>query len=145
MIDTKTAPYAALLLRVSLGIILIAHSLYLKIFVFTMAGTVGFFESLGLPGFAAYVTLVVEAVAGIALIIGFQTRLAALAVIPVLLGATWAHLGAGWLFSNEGGGWEYPLFLVVAAGVQVLLGDGAYAVSKSRTLDGNDKAFHGAA
>lgn len=135
MIDPKTAPYGALLLRVSLGVMLIAHSLYLKVFVFTLPGTAQFFESLGLSGFAAYATFAVEAIAGIMLVVGFQTRLAALAVVPVLLGATWAHFGAGWLFSNEGGGWEYPLFLVMAAIVQVLLGDGAHAVSKSKSLD----------
>ncbi len=135
MIDTKTAPYAALLLRVSLGVMFIAHSLYLKVFVFTMPGTVQFFESLGLPGFSAYLVLVTEAVGGIALILGVQTRLVAVALIPVLAGAMWAHAGNGWLFSAQGGGWEYPAFLIAAAGVQVLLGDGALALSKSPEVD----------
>lgn len=128
MIDSRTAPYAALVLRVALGVMFLAHSLYLKVFVFTVPGTVGFFESLGLPAAAAYLTLLAEIGGGIALILGFQTRLVALAVIPVLLGATWVHAGNGWVFSNQGGGWEYPLFLVVAAAVQALLGSGAYAV-----------------
>jgi len=128
MIDTKTAPYAALLLRVSLGVMFLAHSLYLKVFVFTVPGTVGFFESLGLPAIAAYLTILAEIGGGIALILGFQTRLVALAVIPVLLGATWVHSGNGWVFSAQGGGWEYPLFLAIAALVQALLGSGAYAV-----------------
>lgn len=128
MIDSKTAPYAALLLRVSLGVMFLAHSLYLKVIVFSVPGTVGFFESLGLPAIAAYLTLLAEIGGGIALILGFQTRLVALAVIPVLLGATWVHAGNGWVFSAQGGGWEYPLFLTVAALVQALLGSGAYAV-----------------
>jgi putative oxidoreductase len=51
-----------------------------------------------------------------------------LALIPILLGATWTHAGNGWLFSAEGGGWEYPLFLSVTAAVQALLGDGAFAL-----------------
>src|SRR3546814_15966421 len=106
----------------------LVHSLYLKVFVFTVAGTVGFFESLGLPGLFAYLTILAEIGGGIALILGFQTRLATLALIPVLLGATWVHSGNGWLFTAEGGGWEYPLFLTVAALVQALLGSGAYAV-----------------
>ncbi|GAB4360063.1 MAG: DoxX family protein [Kiloniellaceae bacterium] len=134
MIDSKTAPYAALLLRVSLGVMFLAHSLYLKVFVFTVPGTVGFFESLGLPAIAAYLTILAEIAGGIALILGFQTRLVALAVIPVLLGATWVHAGNGWVFSNQGGGWEYPLFLVVAALVQALLGSGAYAVKSPAFL-----------
>ncbi len=128
MIDNRTAPYAALVLRVALGVMFLAHSLYLKIFVFTVAGTVGFFESLGLPGLFAYLTILAEIGGGIALILGFQTRLVAVALIPVLLGATWVHAGNGWLFTAEGGGWEYPLFLTAATVVQALLGSGAYAV-----------------
>ena len=128
MIDNRTAPYAALVLRVALGVMFLAHSLYLKVFVFTVPGTVGFFESLGLPALIAYLTILAETGGGIALILGFQTRLVALALIPVLLGATWVHAGNGWLFTAQGGGWEYPLFLTVAALVQALLGSGAYAV-----------------
>ena len=128
MIDTKTAPYAALVLRVALGIMFLAHSLYLKVFVFTVAGTVGFFESLGLPGAFAYLTILAEIGGGLALILGFQTRLVAIALLPVLLGATWVHSGNGWVFSAEGGGWEYPVFLILATVVQALLGSGAYAV-----------------
>ena len=128
MIDSKTAPYAALILRVALGVMFLAHSLYLKVFVFTVAGTVGFFESLGLPGAFAYLTILAEIGGGLALILGFQTRLVALALLPVLLGATWVHAGNGWVFSAEGGGWEYPVFLAVATVVQALLGSGAYAV-----------------
>lgn len=128
MIDSKTAPYAALVLRVALGVMFLAHSLYLKVFVFTVAGTVGFFESLGLPGAFAYLTILAEIAGGLALILGFQTRLVAIALLPVLLGATWVHSGNGWVFSAEGGGWEYPVFLIVATVVQALLGSGAYAV-----------------
>ncbi|WP_299397829.1 DoxX family protein [Pelagibius sp.] len=128
MIDTRTAPYAALTLRVALGVMFLAHSLYLKVFVFTVPGTVGFFESLGLPAIAAYLTIFAEIAGGIALILGIQTRLVSLALLPVLLGATWVHAGNGWLFSAEGGGWEYPVFLAAAAVVQALLGDGAHAM-----------------
>lgn len=119
---------AALLLRVSLGALALAHGL-MKVLVFTLPGTVAFFESLGLPGILAYGVIAVEILAGLALITGFRTRWAALAMIPVLLGASWVHAGNGWLFSTEGGGWEFPVFWAVALVVQVLLGDGAYALS----------------
>ena len=135
MIDHKTAPYAALLLRVSLGVMSIAHSLYLKVFVFTVPGTVQFFASLGLPAAAAYATIAAEILGGLALILGVQTRVAALALVPVLAGALWVHAGNGWVFSAQGGGWEYPLFLIVAALVQALVGDGAFALRKSPSLD----------
>jgi putative oxidoreductase len=52
MIDQQTAPYAALLLRVSLGVMFIAHGLLLKVFTYTVAGTAGYFESIGYPGFS---------------------------------------------------------------------------------------------
>lgn len=119
----------ALILRLSLGVILLAHSVYLKGMVFTLTGTAQYFSSIGLPGFLAYVVFAIEAVAGIALLVGYHSRWASLAVIPVLIGATWAHVGNGWLFSNANGGWEYPLLLVVLAVVQATLGDGKYALA----------------
>ena len=127
MNDTQYAPFAATLLRVSLGVLALAHGL-LKILVFTPAGTVGFFASLGLPAFLAYATIGVEVIGGIALIAGVFTRYVSLAMVPVLLGATFVHSGAGWLFSNEGGGWEFPAFWTAALIVQALLGDGAFAL-----------------
>ena len=124
--DQLTANGTALL-RVTLGVAALAHGL-LKVFVFTLPGTVAFFESLGLPGFLAYVTALVEIVGGLALIAGFQTRPVSVAMIPILLGAFWAHSGNGWVFSNAGGGWEYPLFWAFALAAQAMLGNGAYAV-----------------
>ena len=109
MNNTALTPYAATLLRVSLGVLALAHGL-LKILVFTPAGTVGFFASLGLPAVLAYATIGIEVIGGIALIAGVFTRYVALAMVPVLLGATFVHSGSGWLFSNEGGGWKFPAF-----------------------------------
>jgi len=121
------------ILRVSLGIVLIAHSLYLKLVVFTLPGTADFFASIGLPGALAYLVFAIEAVSGIALIVGFKTRCFAAAAVPVLLGATWAHWSSGWLFTNTGGGWEYPLFLTLSAVVLFFVGDGAYALKSQNT------------
>ncbi len=141
MIDDKLAPYGALVLRVSLGVMLIVHSLYLKLVVFTLPGTVKFFESLGLPGFGAHLTILVEAVAGAMLILGVRTRYAALAVLPVLLGASWVHWKNGWLFTNAGGGWEYPVFLAAAALSQALLGDGAYGLRTGAVAIRSTRSF----
>ena len=127
MIDPRTAPYAALLLRLALGTMFVAHAL-LKVFVFTLPGTVQFFESLGLPAALAYATVAAELIGGALLILGIGTRWVAVALIPFLLGATWVHLGNGWLFSAPKGGWEYPVFLTIATAVQALLGDGAFAL-----------------
>jgi putative oxidoreductase len=126
--------YAAFLLRVALGAMFLAHSVILKLFVFTLPGTAGFFQSLGLPGWTAYATFAAEAVGGVLLILGVQARWVALALLPILLGAVWAHAGNGWMFGNPNGGWEYPAYLTVLAIVQVLLADGAFALSPSRPL-----------
>lgn len=128
MIDHRTAPYAALVLRVSLGVMYIAHSLVLKHFTYTLPGTAQFFASIGLPAALAYLTFWGELVGGVALLAGIGTRIVALGLIPILLGATWVHAGNGWVFSAANGGWEYPVFLIAASLVAALLGDGKYAV-----------------
>ncbi len=127
MIDIRTAPYAALALRVSLGLLFLAHGLLLKVFTFTIPGTVGFFESIGYPGFFAYLVILGEIGGGLALILGVQTRIIALALLPIMIGATVQHMGNGWLFSAPNGGWEFPALWTVLLFVQALLGDGAYA------------------
>ena len=132
MIDIRTAPYAATLLRISLGTMFIAHAL-LKYFVFTLPGTVKFFESMGLPGPLAYITFSAELIGGLLIVGGIYARWVALALVPILLGATWAHASNGWVFNAPNGGWEYPAFLVVAAIVTGLLGDGKFALVKNRT------------
>lgn len=128
MTDNTNAAYAATLLRVTTGTAFIAHGL-LKVLVFTPAGTVGYFQSLGLPGALAYATIAIELIGGAALIAGVFTRAFSLSLIPVLLGAAIVHLPNGWLFSNAGGGWEFPVIWAAVMGAQALLGDGAYALS----------------
>jgi putative oxidoreductase len=128
MIDTRTAPYAALILRVTLGLLFLSHA-GLKIFVFTPAGTAGFFESLGLPGWLAYVTILWELAGAIALILGIWPRLAAIAMVPVLLGSIFTvHGAAGFFFNNPNGGWEFPAFWIIGLIVLALTGDGPKAL-----------------
>jgi putative oxidoreductase len=127
MIDTRTAPYAALILRITLGLLFLAHA-GLKVFVFTPAGAAQFFGSLGLPPALAYLTIAAETAGGIALIVGFFTRWVSLALIPILLGAiAFVHGPAGFFFNNPNGGWEYLAFWIAALVTQALLGDGALA------------------
>ena len=130
MTDARNAATAALVLRLALGTMFVAHAL-LKYFVFTLPGTAQFMASLGLPGFLGYVVFAAELVGGLLLIAGVRVRAVALALVPVLLGATWAHAGNGWLFTSPNGGWEYPAFWTVALVVQALLGDGAFAFRPS--------------
>jgi putative oxidoreductase len=133
MIKQRTAPYAALLLRVSLGLLFLAH-VGLKIFVFTVPGTVGFFQSLGLPAIVAYGVMALELLGGIALIVGFYAPYVALPLaLEMLATIAIVHGANGWLFTNKGGGWEYPALWTVGLIVLFLLGDGAYAMRPTST------------
>lgn len=132
---TTSQQHAAFLLRVTFGVILLAHA-SLKIFVFTIPGTVGFFESLGLPAIAAYLTIFGELAGGIALLLGVYTRLVAILSLPIMLGALWTHAGNGWVFNSEGGGWEFPALLVVVASVVALQGAGSFAIRTLPVVDG---------
>jgi len=126
------ADYAALILRASTGLFFLIHGL-IKLFIFTPAGTAGYFESLGLPGALGYLTILIEVLGGLALIVGYQTRWVALVMVPVLLGAAvFGHGGNGFTFSNAGGGWEYPVLWAVVMAALALLGDGAYALGRRR-------------
>jgi len=128
MTSYALAPYAALLLRLALGVLFLAHAWY-KITVFTPAGTAKFFQSLGVPGFLAYLTMAAEVGGGILLLLGVETRWVALALVPLMAGTiVLVHGKNGWLFTNKDGGWEFPAFWIVALIVQALLGDGAFAL-----------------
>jgi putative oxidoreductase len=134
MIDTRTASHGAFLLRVSLGVMFLAHALLLKLATFGLSGTVAFFTSLGLPAWTAHATIAAETIGGLLLVAGVWSRLVVVAVIPVLLGALWVHSGNGWVFNAPNGGWEYPLFLTIVSIVVALLGDGAYALKPTPGL-----------
>ena len=132
MIKESTAPYAALLLRVSLGILFLAH-VSLKIFVFTIPGFVGYFGTLGLPAVVAYAVIAFELVGGIFLILGIYASIVALPLTLEVLGTiALAHGANGWLFTNKGGGWEYPAFWAVGLMALSLLGDGAMALKSTQ-------------
>lgn len=127
---------AATLLRLTLGVTFLAHGL-LKLFVFTVPGTVGFFESIGFPGALAYYAIAIEVVGGAMLVAGLYARQVALAALPLLAGATFVHAGNGWLFSNANGGWEFPLFWTMTLIVQALLGNGAFALQDAVRASGS--------
>jgi putative oxidoreductase len=132
---TRNVSLAALLLRLCLGGLFLAHAA-LKILVFTPAGTAQFFSGLGLPGWLAYATITVEVLGGIALILGVWTRFVALALVPILLGAiVTVHGAAGFFFSNANGGWEFPAVWIVALIALALIGDGAFALVPTPLVD----------
>ncbi|NMJ41359.1 DoxX family protein [Roseomonas sp. JC162] len=133
MIDTRTTtPYAAFLLRVSMGLLFLAHGALLKLGTFGITGTMGYFGSLGYPPFFAILVIAGEIGAGIALILGVGVRAVSLLALPIMIGATLQHLPNGWMFSARGGGWEFPAFWTVLLLVQAGLGAGAFALDLGR-------------
>jgi putative oxidoreductase len=122
--------YGVTLLRVALGLMWIAHAL-LKLLVFTLPGTAQFFASVGFPAWLAYPVFVAELAGGIALLLGIYPRQAALCLVPVMAAAAWVHMPNGWVHTSPGGGWEYPVFLVVASVALWLIGDGAWSLRRS--------------
>ncbi|HYX47841.1 MAG TPA: DoxX family protein [Sphingomicrobium sp.] len=129
MIDAKLAPYGALLLRVSSGALFILHGLYLKAFVFGMAGAGKYFASLGLPDWFAWVVMLYETIGGLALILGVYTRWVAVFLgVHLLFAAYLGHAANGWPFTAKGGGYEYPMFWAIACFTLALLGSGAHAL-----------------
>lgn len=133
MFDEKTTtPYAALLLRISLGTLFLMHGAVLKLGTFGLAGTMGYFGSIGFPPIIGAIVAFAEVGAGIALIAGVGVRAVSLLAMPILIGATAQHAGAGWLFTSPGGGFEFPALWTVLLLVQAGLGAGAHALDLGR-------------
>ncbi|KKW68261.1 LysR family transcriptional regulator [Lampropedia cohaerens] len=123
-----TASYGAALLRIMLGGLFLVH-VAIKLVVFTPAGTAAFFQSLGLPGPLAYITMAAELVIAAALIVGFYARWFGLLGVPLLLGTIVTVHGAnGFGFGNPGGGWEYPAVWAALLVVLFLIGDGRWTL-----------------
>ena len=115
----KLEPYGYPLIRAITGLILMPHGAQ-KLFGwfggYGLEGTGQYFAgTLGMePGFFwALVAGLIEFFGGLALLIGFLTRPAALAVSVFLAVAVTFHLGQGYFWTN--GGYEYPLLWAVVA------------------------------
>ena len=147
MTDTRSSAigsseWAATLLRLGLRGLFIAHGA-LKFFVFTPAGTYGYFEKLGMPGIMGYAPRGAELVIGAALILGIATRWAALAGIPLLLGAIVMVHGPNGFWAGKNG-WEYIGLWIAAQAALALLGDGKLALGKlfSNTRGAGSQSVH---
>jgi putative oxidoreductase len=125
---SRKAALAPAILRCALGLVFLGHA-YAKLALFTLPGTAQFFEAHGFPGWAAYPVFAVELLGGVLLLVGIQVRLVAAVLIPVMLGALGPHWNNGWMFTNQGGGWEYVAFLIAALFSQLLLGGGGWSVA----------------
>ncbi|HZH26494.1 MAG TPA: DoxX family protein [Azospirillaceae bacterium] len=128
MIDKNASAYAALVLRVAIGISFVAYGFLLKVLTYGPGGTAAYFTSIGYPAALAYLVILAEVGGGLMLLAGLWSRWVSLALLPILLGATLEHAANGWVFSVANGGWSYPAFWAATLVVQALLGDGAFAL-----------------
>ncbi|UFX42393.1 DoxX family protein [Bradyrhizobium sp. 41S5] len=126
MIDQRTAPYAALLLRVTLAGLFIAH-LYGKCVLKPINLWWNGLSKLGYPEWVLAYALSAEFGSALLLLLGIYTRWVSIYTIPMMLGAThfWM-LRKGYWFTEAG--WEMPLVWAIMLAVQALLGDGAFAL-----------------
>lgn len=112
--NMTTQEWAILILRVTVGIIFVAHGGQ-KLLMMGFGGVAGFFGSLGIPMpmIAAVVVTLLELVGGLALILGIGTRyVAALLVVDMLVAMATVHVANGFFVSDGG----YELVLLLAAG-----------------------------
>lgn len=102
------------LLRVMLGISFFLHGL--SKFKGGLENTSGWFQSIGIPGFMAYVVGMIELVGGIALIIGLGTRIISALLVFIMAGAiVYVKFPAGFMGNGEGSGYELDLVLMIIA------------------------------
>jgi putative oxidoreductase len=131
--------YGATVLRLFLGVTFVMHA-YLALVIYTPAGAAAFNARMGipLPEVAAWFTILAHGLGGLMMILGLWTRWAALANLPVMLGAlVFVHLSQGYFLKGvlvgsapQAAGYEYVLLIVGATLAQVLLGGGALAITR---------------
>jgi putative oxidoreductase len=128
VVEQRTSQYAALLLRLTLGSLFIAH-LYWK-FEILPGGVERWwsnFQTNGYPWFVPWYAISAEFAGALLLIPGLYTRWVSLYAIPLMAGAAqfwWVRKG----FYFTAAGSELPLLWASTLLVQALLGDGPYAV-----------------
>jgi putative oxidoreductase len=124
------AAYGATLLRLILGVVYIMHA-YLALVVFGPSGMIAYQVKSGIPfpEIATWYLIVAHGLGGIFLVLGIFARWAALANVPVMLGAIlFVHLKNGF-FAHQNG-YEYVLVLLVASLAVAMIGGGALSLRR---------------
>jgi putative oxidoreductase len=129
-VDQICAPYGIFLLRVAIGIDWITHAL-LK----TWRGMYtheALLAKNGITSLLAWPTFSLELIGGCAILLGWYTRQWSALLLVFLAVVAWIKWPVGWLYSNPGGGWEYPLLWLMAQAALMLAGGGAFALQGRR-------------
>lgn len=112
---------ALVIIRIALGSVFIVHG-WAK--VADLAGTAGFFASIGLPAYLAYVVAFIELIGGIMIVLGVYARIAAIFVAAVMIGAI---VSLKWA-KGFSGGWEFDLVLLLNAIALFVTGSGRFSL-----------------
>jgi putative oxidoreductase len=133
----KQTQVGLLLLRLALGLTFFIHG-FVK-FQGGIANTAGWFQSLGLPGFAAYLVAIIELAGGLAIILGFGTRIVSVLFALIMLGAiVKAKLALGFLGNGQMAGYELDVALLFMSICLALADKNAFSLDNiliRRTLD----------
>jgi putative oxidoreductase len=123
----KKYEVGAFILRIILGFTFFVHGLVK--FQDGIENTVGFFESLGLPGFTAYVVAGIEFIGGIAIILGIGTRVISILLALIMIGAILkVNLAGGFLGNGQMAGFELDLALLAISAYLAITNHSAFAL-----------------
>ena len=125
--------------RITLGVVMLPHGLQKLLGLFGGAGfsgTVDFFVGSGLPAAVAILIIIGESFGALGLILGFLSRLAALGMTLIMLGAIFmVHLQYGffmnWFGSKAGEGFEYHLLALGLSLVVLIKGGGKWSADRA--------------
>jgi putative oxidoreductase len=132
-----TTAFALLALRVSLGAMIMAHGFNHIFGGGRLAGTAGWFESLGMrPGrLNALAATATELSSGALLLLGLATPIAAAELIALMTVAiVTVHRKNGYFIFRPGQGIEYCLTIAIVAGVVGALGPGPWSLDHALGL-----------
>lgn len=137
-VDADAVNLVLLVLRVAVGLTMVAHGYNHAWGGGKIAGTAGWFESMGLrPGrLHAWAATVNELVAGTLLVLGLLTPFACAGIIAVMAMAfTIDHRKRGFFIFKPGQGWEYVMNLAVVSLALATIGPGELSVDDALGLD----------
>lgn len=125
----KKYEWSTLILRVVLGITFFVHGL--DKFQGGIVNIVGWFESIGLPGFLAYSVALLEVIGGIALVVGLGTRIVSALYALLMVGAILkVKLAVGFLGDGQMAGYELDLAFLAMSVLVAVNGSKIYALDQ---------------
>ncbi len=127
------------ILRLVLGVVFFAHGAQKMLGWFGgygFHGTMGAFTRMGMPSPLAFLIIATEFFAALGLLAGFLTRIAALGIGGLMVGAismVHAHNGffMNWYGNQKGEGYEYHLLVLAIAVALLLRGAGSLSVDRA--------------